>query len=183
VDTDRPDDLTDSAAEPVAADDTVFAAAEPVAAPRSRLVLGTLAGLGVVLVGIVVWSLLYAYLKRDYVGVSVVFALGIGYVVREVSRRSDLTPRVVSALLAVVLCVFGSVVAQIANTAREFHASFWDLLTDLLPDTFTIVSKRTALTYVIFAAAVVVAFLSAGPSKPKAGAAADPAEPDVVETD
>lgn len=146
--------------------------AEPVAAapPKSRLVLGTLAGLGAVLLGIVVWSLLYAFAKRDYVGVSVVFGLLIGYVVREVSRRSDLTPRIIAAVLTALLCVFGSVIAQVANTARVFHASFWDLLVDLLPDTFTIVSKRNALTFVIFAAAVIVAFLSAGPSKPKAPA-------------
>ena len=159
--------------------------ADPLAAPKSRLVLGTLAGLGVVLVGITAWSLLYAFVKRDYVGVSVVFALGIGYVVREVSRRSDLVPRIVSAVLAAILCVFGSVIAQIANTAREFpEASFWDLLVDLLPDTFSIVSHRNALTFVIFAAAVVVAFLSAGPSKPAAPKAQPaPADDEHTETE
>lgn len=165
---DAPDDAAVDA-EPVA---------EPVAARQeSRLVLGTLAGAGAVLLGIVVWSLLYAYTKRDYVGVSVVFGLLVGYVVREVSRRSDLVPRIVAAVLTAILCVFGSVIALVANTVRVYPGEkFFDVLGNTLPNTFEIVSKRNALTYVIFVAAVVVAFLSAGPSKPKAPAAAPVAD-------
>jgi hypothetical protein len=176
MDTDRQDEPGQD--EPVDLDlgTTTTHVSEPLAAeaPRTRLPLGILAGLGVALAGVAAWSLLYALAGRDYVGISVVFGLLIGYVVREVSRRTDLLPRVAAAVLAAALCVVGSTAALAANTAHEFHQPFTRILGDLLPHTFEILKDRNVLTFAIFAAAVVVAFVSAAEPKPKKAKAGPP---------
>lgn len=150
------------------------------APPRSRLPLATLAGLGVVVAGLVAWTLLYFALDRDYVGISVVVALVVGYVVREVSGRSDIPPRVVAALLTVVLCVVGAVSsASVGIVEDETFAAldlqWWPTFRGLMKEPWTVLESQRAITWAIFGAAVVVAFLSAGPAKPKKGAVAAPA--------
>lgn len=184
VDTERPDDATDDAYEPVEVttgiDMTVDA--EP-PAPKTRMVLGTLAGLGVALVGVGVWALLYRQLDKDFPGVSVVFALIIGYVVREVSRRSDLVPRIVASVLTAVLIVVGSVIALSAWETSDWQerglpVSFQDVLEERFPQAFELLGNQRPLTLVIFGAAVVVAFLSAAPPRPKQVKTAPASDPE-----
>jgi hypothetical protein len=198
VDTDRPEDYDgmagdatgspapDATGSPAPDATGVAYAADPVAAPQSRLVLGTLAGLGVVILAIAAWVVLYLAMDKDYPGITVVAALAIGYVVREVSRRSDLRARLIAAVLALVLCVVGAVAAIAALIVNETpggeEAGFLDSFTKLLPHSFQVINDRYQprpwLTWLIFGAAVVVAFFSAAPAKAKqAKAAPAPAEP------
>lgn len=158
----------------------------PVAAPKTRLLLGALAGLGVALLGIVAWVVLYLTTDRDFPGITVVTALLIGYVVREVSRRSDVPARLVSALLAAVMCLVGAVAAISALVVKDTPvgeaAGFVETFRGLMPHVFDVVNDRYQprpwLTWLIFGAAVLVAYFSTAPAKPKKGAAtAAPAEP------
>lgn len=188
MDTDRPED---EAYEPVEVESGMVESVEadlseePVAAPKGRLPLGALAGVGATLAGVVVWSLLYQSTERDYVGISVVFALLIGYVVREVSRRSDVVPRVISAVLAAILCYLGTITAAAAYTAQESKLPFGEVWQELFEHQSVVFKDRNALTWVIYAAAIVVAYMSAGPPRPKqtAKAGSRPAEPAVPAED
>lgn len=166
--------------DPNVRDDVEVMTDAPVVAPRraSRLLLGVLAGLAVALAGVALWAVLYTKMEKDYVGVSVVIGLLVGYVVREVSRRADIPVRVIAALITAAACLLGTVVAEVAYTASQYHFPFWDLLKDQLPHTFQRLGKRNALTFVIYVAAIAVAFLSASPPRPKRVAAPPPpAEP------
>lgn len=176
MDTDRPDGHDDVDAGGVAYADAV---AEPVAAPKSRMLLGTLAGLVVVVLGIAAWGALYAALDRDYVGITVVLALLIGYVVREVSRRSDLPPRIVSALLTALLCLVGSISAVAVGLVLlpEYTESYWPTFTRLMERPQDVLKEHNPLTWAIFGAAVVAAFFSAMPPKPKKTKGAPAAAP------
>lgn len=130
---------------------------------RGSLLLATLAGLAVAVVGVVAWALLYVQVEREFVGVSVVIGFVAGWLIRVVSRRHDLPPRVIAVVITAIACVIGTVVAEVAFTASEYGASFTQLLGDVLPETFSIVGKRPPLTLAVFGAALVLAFLSAGP--------------------
>lgn len=178
MDTDRPDDEAydprDHDVEPVEVTTEVeaeeaAAAYDAPAEPRGRWVLGTLAGIAVMLAGVALWSLLYRSLERDYVGITVVFALVIGYVVREVTRRANVAARVLAALLTALLCVLGSLVAPVAYAVKvdPRGLDFVDTLTEVMKRPFEVLGRHQPVTWAIFAAAVVVAFLSAAPPRPK----------------
>ena len=180
MDTDRPDDRENGDAyEPVEATtsiDATHGADEPAVttapAPKSRLLLATLAGLTLVAVGVVAWPVLYMTTNRDFPGITVVFALLIGYVVRELARRRDLVPAVVAGLLTAVLCLVGNVAATAAGLSEQYKLPFMDNFTDLMSNPFGVLVARTesqdlpVLRFVIFAFAVVSAFVSAMPPKP-----------------
>lgn len=146
--------------------DDGFAAVEP-AAPAARWPLAILAALAAAVVGVAVWALIYANLEREYVGVSVVIGLTVGWLIRTVSRRSNLVARVVAVVITAIACVAGTVVGEVAYTSKVYKFEFVKLLKDVAPDTFKLLGDRPALTFGIFAAALVLAFMSAGPQKPK----------------
>lgn len=170
------DDPNESADQPVDLDsglddsgmegDGDAAMAEPV--PPARWPLAILASLGAAVIGVVLWALIYANAEREYVGVSVVIGLTIGWLMRVVSRRSTIAVRIVAVVITALACVAGTVVGEVAYTSKAFKFAFWTLLKDVAPDTFKLLSERPGLTYGIFVAALVLAFLSAGPQKPKA---------------
>jgi hypothetical protein len=169
---------------PYEAPDDEPVAAAPVSGGK-RWLLALLAGLGVALVGVVLWGVLYAVAKREFVGTSVVVGLVIGYVVREVSRRSDLPARLLAVLVTALACVGGTVVGEAAYTAAHFKIGFWRVFGDLRPQTWELLQKRTNLQLAIYAVALVIAFLAAGPAKPKpaaAGTTEPVAEPETAET-
>lgn len=153
---------------------------EPLAAPeapaerRGNVPLAILAGLAVAALGVALWTVLYVFAGREIVGVSVLTGFAVGYVMREVSRRSTVPVRVGAAIITAIVCLVGNVVARVAYTAAEFDFSFWTLLEDVAPDTFKLLFERDALTLAIFAAAVVVAYMAAGPKQAPKQKAADP---------
>lgn len=177
MDTDRPDDEAydprDHDVEPVeltteAEAENASAAYDAPAEPKGRWLLGTLAGLAVVLVGIAVWSLLYRSLERDYVGVTVVFALVIGFVVREVTRRGTLAARLLAAFLTALLCLLGSLVAPVAHFVKANpQFEYMDVLKQVFKHPLDALRQNQGVTWGIFVAAIVVAFLSAAPPRPK----------------
>lgn len=179
MDTDRPDDEA-TAYEPIEVDASVSATNATVTAeaPRSRLPLATLAGLGLVIVGIVAWAALYVAIDRAFPGITVVMALVIGYVVREVSRRSDLAPRIIAAALTAVLCVVGAYVAAVADVAAQQDIPILDTVREQLRNAWVFLKAYHWITWVIFAAAVVVAFVSASPAGSKQKAKPAPARDD-----
>ena len=137
------------------------------AEPGARWPLAILAALAAAAVGVVAWAYIYTTAEREYVGVSVVIGLTVGWLIRVISRRSTLPARILAVVITALACVAGTVTGEVAYTAKTFQADFWRLLGDVLPDTFTLLRDRPGLTYVIFAAALVLAFLSAGPQKEK----------------
>lgn len=161
-------DLTpdDAAADPGMAPYDAAAAPAPGA---GKVVVATLAALVVAAVGVAVWAFIYAQAEREYVGVAVVIGLTVGWVMRVVSGRSTLPVRVIAVLVTAIACVLGTLFGDAAYTAKEFDADFFTVLGDIAPDTFDTLSKRPALSFVIFAAGMVLAFLSAGPQKTKEG--------------
>jgi hypothetical protein len=175
VDTDRPDDSHngnpyENVETTSSIEDTTWTSAEPAvvtAPPKSRLLLAILAGLAVVALGVAAWAALFMAANKEYPGITVVFALVIAYVVREVSRRSDFVPGIVAALLTAVLVIVGNVAGIAAGVADQYKLPFLDVFRDLLPDAFTLLTHRPALTLGIFAAAVLVAFFLTIPSKPR----------------
>jgi hypothetical protein len=147
------------------------------AEPAGRLALGILAGVLVALLGIAVWAIVYAKAEREFVGVSVVTGLAIGWTIRTVSRRSTMLVRIVAVLLTAAVCVGGTLAGEVAFTSKTYHMGFWKLLGDVAPDTYDLLSKRPVLTFGVFVAALVLAYLAAAPQKPKApkgGAKAQP---------
>jgi hypothetical protein len=146
---------------------------DPVATPGGkRIVLAILAALVVGAIGVAVWGILYATFKREYVGIAVVIGLLVGYVVREVSGRSTIGVRLLASLLTAVACVAGTVVGETAYTAKVYGLPFWDLIDRATKDTWALLQDRTLLQFGVYAAALVIAFLAAGPKKetPKKGA-------------
>lgn len=176
MDTERPDepDITGEAYEPVEVDVSTesYVAAEPVVASKGRLLLAILAGLAVGAFGIAVWTQLYYIRKVDYVGASVVTALLLGYVVREVSGRSGLLPPILSALIAAAVGVVGSVSVAAASVVltEELAAldpQYWETFRNGMKEPWNVLEGQTVLRSVILVAAVVVGFISATPPKPK----------------
>lgn len=152
------------------------------AVPPARWPLAILAALGAAALGIALWSVIFVAAEREYVGVSVVIGLTVGWLVRVVSRRSNLVARVVAVVITAIACVLGTVVAEVAYTSSQFEFGFLKLLGDVLPNTFELLSDRPGMTLVIFAAALVLAFLSAGPQKEKPSKRRGQPEPvDVVD--
>lgn len=138
--------------------------AEP---PKARWPLAILAGLGTGLLGVVLWAFVFMQFDREYVGVAVIIGLVVGWVIRTVSRRSTVAARVAAVLITAVTCVLGTVIGEVAYTAKFYDADFGKLLGDVLPDTFNVVKDRPAVTLGIFVVALVLAWLSAGPQKEK----------------
>jgi len=176
VDTDRPDDTQNGDAyEPVEVDTSIdeTSVGAPVvttAPPASRLLLATVAALAVAAVGVAAWAGLFLATNKEFPGVTVVFGLLIGYVVSRVSRRGDVVAGIVAALVTAVLCLVGNVAAISAGVVNQYKLSFLDIFKDLLPDAFSLLTDRPALTLLIFAVAVAVAFGSTLSSSPKASA-------------
>ena len=151
-----------------------------------RWLLGIAASVAVILVGSALWALVYDWRNQEYVGVSVLIGLTLGWVLRTVIGRSDLPVRVLAVVLTAVGIVVGTVVGAAwfaASTNLPGIGGFWDVLPDVAPHWWDILTDkdRDQITYVIFAAALALAYLSAGPqsSKKKKAAEVTPLE-DVV---
>lgn len=145
--------------EPEIPDETIVAV--PEAAPATRLGLGVLASVVVVAVGVALWVVLVKSLDKEYFGVSVAIGLLVGYALREVSRRSDLLVRVLAVLLTAVACVVGTLMSQAAVKGQTVS-----------------IAHLPKVAYLTFVGALVVAYISATPPKPKKVAAPPtPAEP------
>lgn len=146
-----------------------YAAIEPVAPAGGgrRVLLGILAAVLVAIAGVAAWALIYAQAEREYVGVAVVIGLAVGWVLRVVSGRTDLWLRFVAVLITAVSCVAGTVTGEVAYTAKVYRADFWQLLGDIAPDWFEVMRRRPALSFAIFLAGLVLAYLSASPQKEK----------------
>jgi hypothetical protein len=86
---------------------------------------------------------------------------------RAVSGRSDLLPRLLAVVVTAVSCVVGSLVGEVAYVAHRFGMAFWPLLRKDIGKTYDVMKHRNAVAWIVFAAAVVIAFLAAGPQKPK----------------
>jgi hypothetical protein len=152
---------------------------EPVVAPAGRgakgWLLAILAGVAVVAVGVAGWGLLDTVATRDFVGISVLIGLLVGYVVRELSGRTSLGARLVAVLITAVGCVAGATVGETAYTAATYKVKFWDLLPEV--DVWRLMTHRPAVHYAVYVVALVIAFLAAGPQKPKTKPAPEDAEP------
>ena len=160
---DGPDD---EAYGPLDPDETPVAATPPV----GRFLLAILGGLAVALLGVVVWAMIVDRFDRQYVGVAVIVGLVIGWLMRVVSGRTGLGVRIAAALVTAVHCVLGVVAAQAMFAVNQFRGvKFFDIFDDLIRDDvwnlLTDSKVVPVLSYVIFAAAMVLAFLSAGPQK------------------
>ncbi len=132
------------------------------AAPKSRLGLGVLASLVVIAAGIGLWTVLLKSLDKEYFGVTVLIGLLVGYVLREVSRRSDVPVRILAVVLTAVACVAGTLIS------RAIY----------LPEGQSLTKMQGIGPYLTFGMALVVAYISAVPSKPKKAATPPaPAEP------
>ena len=165
-------------------DDSAELAPVAPVAPRpgiGRLLLAILLSLVVAAAGIAAWSVIYVEAEREYVGVSVVIGLIVGYVVRLVSGRNTIPARLIAVLITALTCVVGTVAAEAAFTANTYGIGFMKVFQDILPDALELMSRRPALTLAIFAAALVLAFMSASPQEPKKKkrAPADDDEPPV----
>jgi hypothetical protein len=146
--------------------------------PRSgNLLLAIVAAVGVAAIGVALWGVLYATAKREFVGVSVLIGLLVGYVVRELSKRSTIATRLLAVVVTALACVAGTVVGEVAYTAAQFHTKFWKLFGDVAGDWFTLLRHRTGLQFAIYAAALVIAFLAAGPTATKRSAPVPPPPP------
>ncbi len=141
----------------------VYADAEP----KARWPLAILAGIGTLLAGFVVWSLVYIIGGKEYVGVAVVVGLVVGWALRVVSRRSTIPVRVVAVLLTAVACVYGPLVASAAFSAVELDEGFFDIFGRAFPNAFTVLGNQPWQVKLIFVAALVLAWMSASPQKPK----------------
>lgn len=176
--------------EGVAPGEGVPDAPPPMAAARSgNVVLAVLAGIATAAAGIVVWTVLCRLMGRPFPGMSVVIGLTVGYVLRVVSRRATVPIRVVAALLTAVAAVVGAITSTrgvLAKTIPEqvpgSHVGFGDLMRSFeWSQTFSVIKHQGNVTVVLYAAAVVIAFLSAGPQKPKKAAPAETADTEPAE--
>lgn len=132
----------------------------------ARWPLGIAAGLGALLLGFVAWGVVYAVFS-NYVGVSVVTGLLIGWAIRVASRRSTIAVRVVAVLLTAVSCVYGPIVGAASYSAVEFGDGFFDAFGRAFPNAFTLLTEQGWQVLVIFAAALALAWMSASPPQPK----------------
>ena len=170
-----PLDGTDSLLGDPLAEDAGLATAAPAA---SKVFAATLASVVGALVGVAVWAFVHVQLEREYVGVSVIIGLVVGWLMRVLSGRSTLPIRLVAVVVTALSCVAGTLVSRAAFDDTLVDDTLMERLGNLLPHTGTIMSELRGLTYAIFVAALVLAFLSASPQKEKTkkGAAA-PVEP------
>lgn len=152
------------------------------AGPGGNLALGVLAAVAVAALGVLLWTvLLLSGVKWNVAGITVIAGLAAGYLIRRVSGRSGLGVRATAAVIIAVAAVVGTVTSVLAFTSHSYKIGFGTLLKHYkYRDTFTLLKHLPARTLVIYAAAVVIAFLSAGPQKPKAakpGPATEPVAP------
>jgi hypothetical protein len=146
--------------------------------------LAVLAGVLTAVAGVLLWTLLARYV-REFAGLSVLTGLTVGYVLRVVSGRTTVPVRVAAALIVAVACVAGTVTSTRAVLARTIpeqipgsHISFTELMKNFdYGKTFTVVQRQGALPILIYVAAVVIAYLAAGPQKPAKGKAQPVEEP------
>lgn len=148
-------------------DDAYGAVVADTVEPGARWLPAILASLLAMAAGVALWAFIYQWREREYPGVAVVIALAVGWLMRVVSRRSTMPVRIVAVLLTALGCVAGSVVGHAAYASTQTPESFGTLLGESIENTGNIVTDRPALTYVIFAAALVLAYLSASPQSPK----------------
>ena len=181
------DDLETMHAEPMGDDlDAALAApAAPAAGGAKRWLLAIAASLVAIVVGSAVWAGIYDWRDQEYVGVSVVIGLAVGWLMRVVTKRSDLVVRLVAILLTALGIAVGMVVAATwfaSSSALPSVPGFWELLPDVIPDWWDILThpEREPITYIIFGAALLLAYLMAGPQsgKKKAAVADDDVEYD-----
>ncbi len=132
-----------------------------------RLVLAILASIALAAGGVALWAGVYAIREREYIGIAVLIGLLVGYVMRAVSGRTTIVVRLIAGLVTAIACVCGTVVGEAAYVAAKYDSKFWKLLGDIEPKWWSILRHRNALTFAVYAAAVVIAFLAAGPQKPK----------------
>lgn len=164
-----PDDLT--VPEGMVADDEFANPFVEAAPPPARWPLAIVAALVVGAVGVVVWGVASALFTRALVGMSVLVGLLVGYVVREVSRRSNLPARIVAVAVTAVVCFAGAFVGDAAYVSADTKTfGVRDLLDSYKAKPFEHFKDRPKLQFLIFAVALVVAYLAAGPAKPKAAA-------------
>ncbi len=147
--------------------DGVLAAEEPLAAKRGNVPLAILASLAIAAIGVALWGVLAAKTLREYVGISVVVGLIVGYVMRELTRRSTIGVRLIASVITALTCVAGSVVGEVAYLTSDAGAPFWRHLRDNIePDAvWASLERRNGIQLAVFAAAVVIAFAAAGPKK------------------
>lgn len=161
------DDLETMHAEPMG-DDLDTALAAPVAAGGAkRWLLAIVASLVVIVAGAALWAGVYEWRGQEYVGVGVLIGLSVGWLLRVITKRSDIVVRLVAVLLTALGIVVGTVVANawFTTSLPGTVPTFWDLLPDVLPDWWDILTHpdREPMTYVIFGAALLLAYLAAGP--------------------
>lgn len=151
---------------------------EPPAKPGvAQFLLGLLLAVGIGAIGVVIWALIYIKAEREYPGVAVFIALAVGYVLRVVSGRATVPVRIAAALVTAVSSLAGLYVGAVAFAVHSANkqsilrgrVKFWTLLKDDFKwePIKSILKHHNWVAYVIFAAAVVIAFLAASPPKPK----------------
>lgn len=175
------DDLETTHAEPMGDDLDAALAAPAAGGGAKRWLLAIAASLLAIVVGAAVWAAVYDWRDQEYVGVSVLIGLAVGWLMRVITKRSDIVVRLVAVLLTALGIVVGTVVAAAwfaSSSPLATIPDFWELLPDVLPDWWDILThpEREPITYVIFGAALLLAYLSAGPQssgKKKKGAVAE----------
>lgn len=165
---DGDEDFTDADIEAqLDAEEAAEIAAAPPRPGAGRLLLGLLAALVVGAVGVAAWAGIYASREKEYIGVAVIIGLLAGYAMRAVSGRSDLLPRLLAVVVTALSCVAGSLAGEVAFVAHRYGAAFWPLLRHDADKWWSVMRHRSGIAWVVFAAALVIAFLAAGPQKPK----------------
>ncbi|HEU0131738.1 MAG TPA: hypothetical protein VFQ85_12190 [Mycobacteriales bacterium] len=145
-----------------------FPVAAPEAQPRGSLLLATLAALGIAALGVAAWAIAFSvYPDREFVGIIVIAAIGIGWVLREVSRSSGIAVRAIAVVVTALGCLVGSTVASLVGVAHTFHIGFWTVFKDNYDEWWRLLRDRPALQLATFGLALVVAALSVTPSKKK----------------
>lgn len=160
------------------AEDAEDADDAPLAAPSSpgRWALAIVAALVVAAIGVTAWAMIFRATfdplqpdkGREFVGISVVVALVAGWAVRTISGRANLTARLVTVVITALTCVVGRVAADAASLSKDNPTTtFGTLFGEFLGAPLDHVKNLQGLTYGIFAAALVIAWMSAGPQKQK----------------
>ena len=157
--------------------DTAPPAADP-GAGFGRMLLAVLVALLIATVTVTLWGVLLQKFNKDFVGLTVVGGLVLGYAMREISRRSNILVRLVSVVITALACVAGTVVSEAAFFSRKYHVAFGTIFDERKKEWWFLLRHRTTMQFVIYAVALLIAFLAAGPAKPKKVTTDDePAEP------
>lgn len=141
---------------------------EPARPPIGRLVLGLVAEVVIAAVAVALWCVLTKHFpKRNFIGLTVVAGLAGGYALREISRRSSVVVRLASALVVAISCVFGVVAYEATVLTNQQPMSFSRAFDRIKGDWWTLLRHQNVQQLAILAVAVIIAFLAAGPAKPK----------------